>query len=111
MTDNGLEDVQMSQFEAPEKAAARYSSQAEPHSWPHCIMRRPITLVLLFAAILVIDSMGVERGYRHLFTDKKTARYVCIRVCVALCMLGRGGGPRRIRNVGAVIRVGARSYL
>jgi hypothetical protein len=81
MTDNGLEDAQMSQFEAPEKVAARYSSQAEPHSWPHCIMRRPITLVLLFAAILVINSMGVERGYRHLFTDKKTARYVCIRVC------------------------------
>ena len=47
MTDNGLENAQMSQFEAPlaEKAAARYSSQAASQAEPHCMVRHPITLV------------------------------------------------------------------
>ena len=46
-----------------------------------------------------------------IYSQIKRLRDTCVYVCVALCMLGRGGEPGRIRNVGAAIRVGARSYL
>ena len=98
MTDNGLEDAQVSQFEleAPEsRGATRYSSQAEPHgAW--C----PITLVLFRRHL----SHRLDGSWAWtLFKNKVPCVYACVTLCVTVCVLGR--------NVGGVLRVGDRSYL
>jgi len=80
MTDNGLENARICQFEVPGGGECRDAAcgdihlsllQVEPHGAP-----RPITIVLIPTCHHLIDSTGVG-GDTVFFTDEEIARYLC----------------------------------
>ena len=79
MTDNGLENARICQFEVPGGGECRDAAcgdihlsvlQVEPYGAP-----RPTTLCLFRHASYRLD--GDWRGCGRLFTDEETARYLC----------------------------------
>ena len=80
MTDKGLENARICQFEVPGGGECRDAAcgdihlsilQVEPHGAP-C----PITSCLFCDAIILSTRRG-WRGCGRLFTDEETARYLC----------------------------------
>jgi hypothetical protein len=81
MTDNGLENARICQFEVPGGGECRDAAcgdihlsllRVEPQGAP-----RPIPLCIFYHAIILSTRRGLWRGYERLFTDEETARCLC----------------------------------